>query len=118
MSRKLYHGVSWYPELWGREIWEQDIAMMKKTGINVVRMGEFAWSVFEPEENKIDFSLYIEAVKLLHTHGIETVMCTPTATPPVWISHGHPERMHQEPDGRVMGHGSRQHACTNHPYFR
>lgn len=118
MSQKLYHGVSWYPELWSREIREQDIAMMKKTGINVVRMGEFAWSVFEPEEDKIDFSLYIEAVNLLHAHGINIVMCTPTATPPVWISHGHPERMHQEPDGRVMGHGSRQHACTNHPYFR
>lgn len=118
MSRKLYHGVSWYPELWGREIWEQDIAMMKKTGINVVRMGEFAWAVFEPEEDQTDFSLYIEAVNLLHANGIDTVMCTPTVTPPVWISHGHPERMHQEPDGRVMGHGSRQHACTNHPYFR
>lgn len=118
MSRKLYHGVSWYPELWGREIWEQDVAMMKKAGINVVRMGEFAWSAFEPEEDQMDFSLYIEAVNLLHAHGIDTVMCTPTATPPIWISHSHPERMHREPDGRIMEHGSRQHACTNHPYFR
>jgi beta-galactosidase len=26
--------------------------------------------------------------------------------------------MYVDSDGKVMGHGSRQHACTNHPYFR
>jgi beta-galactosidase len=118
MAKKLYHGASWYPELWSREILEQDILLMKQTGINVVRIGEFSWSTLEPEENKIDVTLYIEAVEMLHRNGIDAVICTPTATPPVWLSHEHPERMHQERDGTIMSHGSRQHACTNNPYFR
>jgi len=116
--KKLYHGASWYPELWDEEILKQDIEMMKATGINVVRIGEFAWSVIEPEEGKYDLSLFVKVIGWLHENGIDTVMCTPTPTPPVWYSHQHPERMYVDEHGTVMGHGSRQHACTNHPDFR
>lgn len=118
MNTKLYHGACLYPELWSREVLLQDIDLMKQTGINVVRIGEFAWSVFEPEEGRIDISSFVEVIELLHEHGIDTVMCTPTPTPPIWLSHGHPERMYVNEHGTVMNHGARQHACTNHPYFR
>ncbi|WP_019635997.1 beta-galactosidase [Paenibacillus fonticola] len=118
MNKKLYHGACLYPELWSRDVLLQDIELMKRTGINVVRIGEFAWSVFEPEEGRIDISSFVEVIGLLYEHGIDTVMCTPTPTPPIWLSHGHPERMHVDERGTVMGHGARQHACTNHPYFR
>jgi len=116
--KKLYHGAAWYPELWDEDVLKQDIEMMKATGINVVRIGEFAWSVIEPEEGKYDLSLFVKVIGWLHENGIDTVMCTPTPTPPVWYSHQHPERMYVNEHGTVMGHGSRQHACTNHPEFR
>lgn len=115
---KLYHGAAWYPELWDEEVLKQDIEMMKETGINVVRIGEFAWSEMEPVEGQYDISLFVKVIGWLHEAGIDTVMCTPTPTPPVWYSHGHPERMFVDERGTVMGHGSRQHACTNHPIFR
>ncbi|WP_055105724.1 beta-galactosidase [Paenibacillus ihumii] len=118
MNKKLYHGACWYPELWSRDVLLKDIEGMKRSGINVVRIGEFAWSVFEPEEGHIDISSFVEVIELLYRNGIDTVMCTPTPTPPIWLSHGHPERMHVDERGTVMGHGARQHACTNHPYFR
>lgn len=117
-NNKLYHGACWYPELWDEDVLRQDIALMKATGINVVRIGEFVWSTIEPEEGKYDVSLLVKVINWLHENGIDTVMCTPTPTPPVWYSHGHPERMFVDANGTVMGHGSRQHACTNHPYFR
>lgn len=116
--KKLYHGAAWYPELWEEEVLKQDIELMKATGINVVRIGEFAWSEMEPEEGKYDISLFVKVIGWLHEAGIDTVMCTPTPTPPVWYSHKHPERMFVDGQGTVMGHGSRQHACTNHPFFR
>jgi len=116
--KKLYHGAAWYPELWDEEVLKQDIELMQATGINVVRIGEFAWSVIEPEEGKYDLSLFVKVIGWLHESGIDTVMCTPTPTPPVWYSHRHPERMYVDERGTVMGHGSRQHACTNHPDFR
>lgn len=56
--KKLYHGVAYYPELWPLENVDQDIIEMKKLGINVARMAEFAWATMEPEEGKIDLSLF------------------------------------------------------------
>ncbi|MFN7250361.1 MAG: beta-galactosidase [Anaerobacillus sp.] len=116
--KKLYHGAAYYPELWDERVIEEDIRLMKQTGINVVRMGEFAWSTMEPIEDRFELSFFKNIIKKLYENGIETVMCTPTPTPPIWYTHGHPERMYVDREGKVMGHGSRQHACTNHPYFR
>jgi Beta-galactosidase len=118
MGKKLYHGAAWYPELWNEDVLEEDIQRMKEAGINVARIGEFAWVRMEPIEGEIDISFFVQIIKRLYENGIETVMCTPTATPPIWFSHGHPERMYVDANGQTMGHGSRQHACTNHPYFR
>ncbi|MEK4854297.1 beta-galactosidase [Paenibacillus sp. FSL H7-0756] len=118
MKQKLYYGAAWYPELWGEAERQQDLRLMQETGINLVRMGEFIWSLLEPEEGSIDVRPFAEHILQLHDHGIDTVMCTPTATPPIWLTHGHPERLHIRADGAVMSHGSRQHVCTNNPYFR
>jgi beta-galactosidase len=118
MGKKLYHGAAYYPELWDEKAIEEDIKLMKEAGINVVRMGEFAWSTMEPEEGKFELSFFVKIIERLYENGIESVMCTPTPTPPIWFSHDHPERMYVDRDGKAMGHGSRQHACTNHPYFR
>lgn len=118
MGKKLYHGACYYPELWDEDTIQQDIDRMREVGINVVRIGEFAWSVIEPEEGNIDVSFFKEMIKRMYDNGIETIMCTPTPTPPIWLSHGRPERMHINEKREVMGHGSRQHACTNNPYFR
>ena len=118
MADKLYHGACFYPELWDENTIAQDIERMKQTGINVVRIGEFAWSKMEPEEGKIDLRFFTQIINRLYENGIETVLCTPTPTPPIWFSHGHPERMHVDQAGRLMNHGSRQHACTNNAYFR
>lgn len=118
MSKKLYHGAAYYPELWDEETIEQDIYYMKQTGINVVRMGEFAWSTMETTEGNIDMSFFINMINKLYDYGIETVFCTPTPTPPIWFSDGHPERMYVDREGSTMVHGSRQHACTNNHVFR
>ncbi|WP_416151702.1 beta-galactosidase [Salipaludibacillus sp. HK11] len=118
MANKLYHGAAYYPELWDEKVMEEDIKLMKEAGINVARMGEFAWHTMEPEEGKIDISFFVNVINKLYENGIETVMCTPTPTPPIWFTHNHPERMYVNHEGKVMGHGSRQHACTNNRYFR
>ncbi|MBM7603876.1 beta-galactosidase [Metabacillus crassostreae] len=118
MSKKLYHGAAYYPELWNEEAIEEDIKYMIEAGINVVRMGEFAWSIIEKEEGEIDVTFFIDMIKKLSEQSIETVMCTPTPTPPIWLTHNHPERMYVNEDGKTMIHGSRQHICTNNQYFR
>ena len=57
---------------------------MKRAGVGVVRMGEFAWSRYEQQEGCIDFSWMEEAIDLLAEHGIKTILCTCSRTPPPW----------------------------------
>lgn len=115
--KKLYYGAAYYPELWDEKDIEVDIQYMKKVGIDVVRMGEFAWSKFEPQQDQIDTSFFVNIINKLNENGIKTIFCTPTPTPPIWMTHGHSERLFVNKDGERMGHGSRQHCCTNNDYF-
>ncbi|SMF06844.1 beta-galactosidase [Alteromonadaceae bacterium Bs31] len=117
-SKKLYHGVCLYPELWPEEDIDRDIVEMKKLGINVVRMGEFIWSTVEPKEGKISYALLERVMDKLYAAGIDVVLCTPTATPPVWLTHNHPERLHKNAEGEILIHGARQHASYEHPAVR
>lgn len=114
METPLYHGVCWYPELWSEDVWREDIAAMQELGINLVRMGDFLWSIVEPEEGRYDFSLFRRAADALYAAGIHFVLTTGTAAPPVWFTYKHPERCHKDERG-VMSHGSRLHTCINNP---
>lgn len=113
MNGKLYHGACFYPELWDEDVLDEDIRMMERIGINVVRIGEFAWSRMEPEKGRIDVGFFADVIRKLRDNKIETVMCTPTATPPIWLTHGHPERMHVNERG---DDGTRfEAACLHKP---
>jgi beta-galactosidase len=116
--KKLYHGAAFYPELWDDKTIKEDIKMMVEVGINVVRIGEFWWSKLEPNKGEIDTTYISNILDLLYKNGIDVIMCTPTATPPIWVTNGHSERLHVDSKGRTMIHGSRQHACTNNSDYR
>lgn len=115
---KLIHGVAYYPELWPDADIDADIKEMQTLGINLVRMAEFAWSTMEPQQGQFRFSLFKRVMDKMHEAGIDVVLCTPTATPPVWLTYGHPERCVKNADGEIMSHGARQHASYEHPAVR
>jgi beta-galactosidase len=48
--QKFLYGVVYYPEQWPEELWDSDYLRISQTGMNVVRMGEGAWSFWEPDE--------------------------------------------------------------------
>ena len=118
MENKFYHSAAYYPELWPMEQIGEDIAWMKKAGLNAVRMAEFAWSRMEPAEGRYDFDWLHQVVDRLHAAGISSILCTPTATPPAWLSEKHPDILFVSREGRRMGHGSRRHYCYNSPVYR
>ena len=115
---KFLFGTPYYPEHWTPEDMQDDPARMAAAGMNVVRMAEFAWDRLEPRRGEFDFSLFDETIARLGAHGISTILCTPTATPPRWLTEGHDDWMRIDASDRRMTHGSRQHCCTNHPSFR
>ena len=115
---RFYYGAAYYPEHWDADTRDKDAEWMQKAYFNCVRMGEFAWDRFEPEEGVFDFSLFDETLARLHEHGISAIMCTPTATPPRWLTMAHPEVLRVDAAGVPMQHGSRQHACVTGPLYR
>ncbi|KPK83566.1 MAG: hypothetical protein AMJ81_07940 [Phycisphaerae bacterium SM23_33] len=116
--RTFLFGAPYYPEHWSDAERADDAARMAAAGVNCVRMAEFAWDRMEPVEGEYDFSFFDEQVECLGGVGIRTILCTPTATPPRWLSFRYPEVLRVDAGGRRMEHGSRQHCCTNSPAFR
>lgn len=103
-------GVCYYPEQWPRALWRDDARKMKALGLDYVRIGEFAWSRFEPEPGVYDFAWFDEVLTILSEAGLKVVIGTPTATPPKWLIDRHPDILPVDPDtGRVRGFGSRRH---------
>ena len=59
--KKLLYGAAYYDEYMPYDRLQQDVAMMKKAGINTVRIAESTWSTCEPQEGVFDFS-HVERV--------------------------------------------------------
>ena len=111
-------GAPHYPEQIEESRWKRDAERMAAAGFNVIRMGEFAWHIFEPSEGRFDFDLFDKAIDVLGQAGVKTILCTPTATPPRWLTANYPEVLRVDANGRPASHGSRQHPDTASPVYR
>jgi beta-galactosidase len=111
-------GVCYFPEHWPRERWPTDAAQMAEAGIDYVRLAEFSWAVLEPERGRFEFGWLDEAVDVLADHGLDVVLCTPTATPPKWLVDERPGIRQADPDGTPRSFGSRRHYCFNSDAYR
>jgi beta-galactosidase len=113
----LYFGTGWYPEQLAEARWETDLELMQAAHMNVVRIGEFAWSTMEPSENHFDFNWRDHAITLAAKHHIAVVLGTPTAAPPAWLTTKYPDTLRVDEDGRHAEHGNRQHFSFTSPRY-
>ncbi|PJJ08476.1 beta-galactosidase [Flavobacterium sp. 1] len=111
-------GVYYYPEHWDPSQWERDFQNMEKMGFEFTHFGEFAWAQLEPEEGKYDFKWLDKSLELAEKYHLKVIMCTSTATPPVWLVRKHPDVLATNEDGTKMDHGTRQHATFSSNYYR
>jgi beta-galactosidase len=116
--KELTVGVCYYPEHWPKTLWDEDLKRMKQTGISVIRIGEFAWNKFEPEEGSFTFTFFDEFLKLCLKNNIRVIMGTPTATPPAWLTEKYPEVLNANMDGVLYRHGGRRHYNYNSPVYQ
>ena len=114
----MYIGVDYYPEHWPQARWETDAQLMQKAGLNIVRMGEFAWVNFEPEEGRFEFGWLDQALATLHRHGISAILGTPTAAMPAWVQKQYPDVMAVEKNGQRLVWGVRRNNCMSSQTYR
>ena len=117
-KNKIWVGAAYYPEAWTDEVIADDIAKMKELGVNVVRIAEFAWGTMEPEEGKFDFSLFQSVVRKMAENDIDVIMCTPSATPPKWLTDKYEETLMMNDNGIRKQFGGRCHPCKSSPIMR
>ncbi|WP_345803233.1 beta-galactosidase [Microbacterium sp. AZCO] len=116
--RGIAYGGDYTPEQWPREVWLEDVALMREAGVNLVSVGIFAWALIETSEGVFDFSWLDELLDLLHDNGISVDLGTPTASPPAWLFAQHPDARVVSREGVVMGFGSRGMASHSSPAYR
>ncbi|MEY8355191.1 beta-galactosidase [Lachnospiraceae bacterium 54-53] len=115
---QLILGTCYYPEHWPESLWEEDLRRMLDTGIEVIRIAEFAWSKTEPTEGNFTFGFYDRFLELTEKTGMKVIFCTPTATPPAWLTEKYPEVLNRTMDGVLYRHGARRHYNYNSPRYR
>ena len=115
---RLTMGTCYYPEHWDESLWRSDLQRMKNAGISTIRIGEFAWNKFEPQEGVFTYDFFDRFLDLCLEENMQVIFGTPTATPPAWLTHKYPECLNAFQDGTLMRHGSRRHYNYNAPKYR
>ncbi|WP_114783338.1 beta-galactosidase [Botryobacter ruber] len=117
-NKLMLVGSYYYPEQWPQENWERDIQNMSRLGFDFTHYGEFAWAEMEPEEGKYNFEWLDQAIALAAKNNLKVILCTPTPTPPVWLTQKHPDVLMVNAEGRTIRHGARQQASWSSAKYR
>ncbi|CAM5601359.1 beta-galactosidase [Streptomyces aurantiogriseus] len=115
---RLAYGADYNPEQWSRDVWEEDVRLMREAGVTVVSVGIFSWARIQPGPDTWDFGWLDEVMDLLHAGGIGVDLATATASPPPWLTTAHPEILPVTANGETVWPGARQHWRPTSPVFR
>lgn len=123
MSKKLAldhitMGVCYHPQYWDKVLWKEDLERMKAYGIEVIRIAEYAWCVFESTEGVFTYDFFDEFMDLTVKEGMKVVFCIPSAMPPAWMSRKYPEILKVDMDEDPATHGVKRHCNLNSDKYR
>lgn len=118
--KNLLHGGDYNAEQWlGRpDILAEDIRLMKKAGVNVVTLGVFSWSMYEPQEGEFHFEWLDKIMDDMYSNGIYVILATPSAGKPPWLIKKYPDIMRTRADRTRLLYGERENHCNSNIVFR
>ena len=87
---QLFVGACYQPIDRSPEQIDQDIAIMKRAGFNVVRMGDLSWDSFEPSQDKFTFEWFDSIMDKMQAAGIRVIPDIPGLPAPIWLHRAHP----------------------------
>ncbi len=114
----IWHGGDYNPEQWPSSVWEEDFDLMQQAAMTSATVGVFSWVSLEPSEGVYTFDWLDKIMNGLHAHGLQTVLATPTAAQPAWLSAAYPDVMYADDRGVRHHHGRRVNYCPNSQNYR
>ncbi len=114
---KIIFGADYYPEYMKEDRTDRDFEMMRRAGINTVRIAESTWSTEEPVEGTFDFSYVKKVLEHAEKYGMQVIIGTPTYAVPSWLVKKDPSVMVTARDGQ-RSYGARQIMNIENPTYR
>ena len=114
--KEILFGAAYYDEYMPYDRLDKDIDMMKKAGINTVRIAESTWSTCEPQDGVIDFSHVERVMDAMEEAGINVIIGTPTYAVPAWMVKAHPDVIATTKKGAGI-YGARQIMDITNPVY-
>lgn len=115
---EILYGAAYYSEYTPEDRLDEDIRLMKECGLNVVRVGESSWGLFEPREGVFDFGWMDRIIGKFQAAGIKVILGTPTYSIPAWMAERHPEVLAETVNGGKRYYGIRQNMDIYNPTYR
>jgi len=82
---QLIFGGDFQPEAWPESLWNEDVALMRRAGVNLVTLGARSWAALQPKPDSFTFEWLDRVIALLHENGIFIGLATATGSPPPWF---------------------------------
>lgn len=117
MIDQLHYGVCYFPEHWPESSVDDDLSRIRDAGFTYVRIGEGAWSYFEPAEGQYRFDLFDKVIDACAARNLKVVFGTPTYTGPAWIGNTYPEVYRWNFNRTPMKHGGRRNYNYTSPKY-
>lgn len=116
--KRILYGGDYNPNQWSKEIWKEDMRILKDARINSSTVNVFSWAKIQPSEEVYDFSELDEIMEMLVREHYDIVLATSTAALPAWMVKRYPEVARTDYEGRHHKFGQRHNACPNSPVYQ
>ncbi len=121
----ILYGGDYNPEQWISQedngvnlVWEEDLRLMHKAGVNLVTLGVFSWSSLQPAEDTFTFDWLDQILDLLAEHHISVCLGTGTAALPAWLPANYPDVLPVNEWNQRNQPGMRLNYCPTNLHFR
>ena len=120
-QKTFRYGASYSPLIFDEAAWENDLALMQKAGMNLIRLGDVhaSWDRIEPQEGIFEFDKLGRFYAKAGEFGIKIIISTGASSPPLWLANKYPDLPLLSNTGQRYPLGASYHwACIHHPGYR
>lgn len=116
--KKILYGGDYNPEQWPKEIWKEDMKLLKEAHIDTLTLNVFSWAALQPSEEEYDFSKLDEIMDMVREKGFQVCLATSTGAHPAWMAKKYPDILRRDFNGMKRKFGGRHNSCPNSPTYR